>query len=108
MIGVVVDEVLRKMESATNEGIKAADDYIDADTGLLMCGQCHTKKQRKVTNCCHIHIFLSRTLLHINSGLCYNFHKCYVKLQSGNFPFCGCVHKTVTMRVQYERQGIDY
>ena len=49
MIGAVVDEVLRKMESATNEEIKAADDYIDTDTGLLMCGQCHTKKQKKVS-----------------------------------------------------------
>ena len=39
MIGVVVDEVLRKMESTTNEGIKAADDYMDTDTGLLMCGR---------------------------------------------------------------------
>jgi len=49
MIGVVVDEVLRKMESTTNEGIKAADDYMDTDTGLLMCGQCHTKKQKKIS-----------------------------------------------------------
>lgn len=47
MIGAVVDEVLRKMESTINEGMKAADDYIDDDTGLLMCGQCHTKKQKK-------------------------------------------------------------
>ena len=35
MIETVVDEVLRKMESITNEGIKAADDYTDAATGLL-------------------------------------------------------------------------
>ena len=49
MIGVVVDEVLKELEKATNEGIKAADDYINADTGLLMCGQCHTKKQKKLS-----------------------------------------------------------
>ncbi len=49
MIGAVVDEVLKKLEKATNEGIKAADDYIDDDTGLLMCGQCHTKKQKKIS-----------------------------------------------------------
>ena len=49
MIGVVVDEVLKELEKATNEGIKAADDYINADTGLLMCGQCHTKKQKKIS-----------------------------------------------------------
>ena len=49
MIETVVDEVLRKMESTTNEGIKAADDYMDTDTGLLMCGQCHTKKQKKIS-----------------------------------------------------------
>ena len=36
MIGVVVDEVLKKLEKTTNEGMKAADDYIDDDTGLLM------------------------------------------------------------------------
>ena len=48
MIGVVVDEVLRKMESTTNEGIKAADDYMDTDTGLLMCGQCHTKSRKNI------------------------------------------------------------
>lgn len=47
MIGAVVDEVLRKIESATDEGIKAADDYMDADTGLLICGECRTKKQKK-------------------------------------------------------------
>ena len=49
MIGVVVDEVLKELEKATNEGMKAADDYTDADTGLLMCGQCHTKKQKKIS-----------------------------------------------------------
>ena len=49
MIGAVVDEVLRKMESADNEGIKVADDYMDADTGLLICGECHTRKQKKIS-----------------------------------------------------------
>ena len=49
MIETVVDEVLRKMESITNEGIKAADDYTDADTGLLICGQCRTRKQKKIS-----------------------------------------------------------
>lgn len=49
MIGVVVDEVLKKLEKTTNEEIKAADDYTDDDTGLLMCGQCHTKKQKKIS-----------------------------------------------------------
>ena len=48
MIEVVVDEVLKELEKATNEGMKAADDYMDDDTGLLMCGQCHTKKQKKI------------------------------------------------------------
>ena len=49
MIETVVDEVLRKMEGTANEGIKAVDDYTDADTGLLICGQCHTKKQKKIS-----------------------------------------------------------
>lgn len=49
MIGAVVDEVLKKLEKTTNEEIKAADDYADDDTGLLMCGQCHTKKQKKIS-----------------------------------------------------------
>lgn len=49
MIETVVDEVLRKMEGTANEGIKAADDYTDADTGLLICGQCHTRKQKKIS-----------------------------------------------------------
>ena len=48
MIEVVVDEVLKKLEKNTNEGMKAADDYMDDDTRLLMCGQCHTKKQKKI------------------------------------------------------------
>lgn len=49
MIEVVVDEVLKKLEKTTNEEIKAADDYTDDDTELLMCGQCHTKKQKKIS-----------------------------------------------------------
>ena len=47
MIGAVVDEVLKEMENAKNEGMKAADDCMDTETGLLMCGKCHTKKQKK-------------------------------------------------------------
>lgn len=49
MIEVVIDEVLKKLEKPTNEEIKAVDDYTDDDTGLLMCGQCHTKKQKKIS-----------------------------------------------------------
>ena len=49
MIGAVVDEVLKEMENASNEGMKAADDYMDTETGLLMCGKCHTKKQKKIS-----------------------------------------------------------
>ena len=49
MIGAVVDEVLKEMENATNEGMKAADDCMDTETGLLMCGKCHTKKQKKIS-----------------------------------------------------------
>ena len=49
MIEVVVDEVLKKLEKTTNEEVKAVDDYTDDDTGLLMCGQCHTKKQKKIS-----------------------------------------------------------
>ena len=48
MSGAVVDDALRKMENAADMGIKAADDYMDNDTGLLMCGKCHTKKQKKI------------------------------------------------------------
>ena len=48
MSGAVVDEVLRKMENAADMGIKAADDYMDSDTGLLMCGKCRIKKQKKI------------------------------------------------------------
>ena len=49
MIEVVVDEVLKKLEKTRNEGMKADNDYTDDDTGLLMCGQCHTKKQKRVS-----------------------------------------------------------
>ena len=49
MIGAVVDEVLKEMENAANEGMKAADDCMDTETGLLMCGKCHTKKQKKIS-----------------------------------------------------------
>lgn len=48
MIDAVADEVIRGMENAADMNIKAADDYMDADTGLLMCGKCHTKKQKKI------------------------------------------------------------
>ena len=48
MIDAVVGEVIRGMENAVDMNIKAADDYMDADTGLLMCGKCHTKKQKKI------------------------------------------------------------
>lgn len=49
MIKAVVDEVPEEMENATKEGMKAADDYMDTETGLLMCGKCHTKKQKKIS-----------------------------------------------------------
>ncbi len=49
MIGAVVDEMLKEMENAANEGMKAADDYMDTETGLLVCGKCHTKKQKKIS-----------------------------------------------------------
>ena len=49
MIKAVVDEVLKEMENAANEGTKAADVYMDTETGLLMCGKCHTKKQKKIS-----------------------------------------------------------
>ncbi len=49
MIGAVVDKVLKEMENAKNEGMKASDDYMDTETGLLMCGKCHTKKQKKIS-----------------------------------------------------------
>lgn len=49
MIKAVVDEVPEEMENATKEGRKAADDYMDTETGLLKCGKCHTKKQKKIS-----------------------------------------------------------
>ncbi len=49
MIGAIVDEVLKEMGNATDEGMKAADDYMDTETGLLICGECHTKKQKKIS-----------------------------------------------------------
>ena len=49
MIGAVVDEVLKEIGNAANEGMKTADDYMDTETGLLMCGRCHTKKQKKIS-----------------------------------------------------------
>ena len=49
MIGAVVDKVLKEMENAANGGMKAADDYKDTETGLLMCGKCHTRKQKKIS-----------------------------------------------------------
>ena len=48
MIGSVVDEVLKEIGNAANEGMKTADDYMDTETGLLMCGRCHTKKQNSL------------------------------------------------------------
>ena len=48
MIDAVVDEVIRGMEAAADMNIKAADDYMDTDTGLLVCGKCHTNKQKKI------------------------------------------------------------
>lgn len=49
MIKAVVDKALKEIENAANEGMKAAGDYMDTETGLLMCGQCHTKKQKKLS-----------------------------------------------------------
>ena len=49
MIDAVVDEVLKEMENAAGEGIKASDDYMDTETGLLVCGKCHTRKQKKIS-----------------------------------------------------------
>ncbi len=49
MIDAVVDEVLKEMENAANEGMKTDDDYKDTETGLLMCGKCHTRKQKKIS-----------------------------------------------------------
>lgn len=49
MIDAVVDEVLKEMGNAANEGIMAADDYMDAETGLLVCGKCHTRKEKRIS-----------------------------------------------------------
>ena len=49
MIKAVADEVIKEMGNATNEGIKVADGYMDTETGLLMCGKCHAKKQKKIS-----------------------------------------------------------
>ena len=49
MIGAVVDAVVKKIENAADEGIKATDDYKDTETGLLMCGKCHTRKQKRIS-----------------------------------------------------------
>ena len=35
------------MENATNEGMKVADDYMDTETGLLMCGNAIQKSRKK-------------------------------------------------------------
>ena len=49
MIEAVVDEVMKNMENATYRGKKASDDYVNAETGLLMCGKCGTKKQKEIS-----------------------------------------------------------
>ena len=64
MIGAVVNEVLGEVEKAANEGINATNegmmkatdggisadcDYRDAETGLLVCGQCNTRKQTRLS-----------------------------------------------------------
>lgn len=49
MIDAVVDEVLKEMGDAANEGIRAADDYKDTETGLLICGKCHTRRQKRIS-----------------------------------------------------------
>ena len=48
MIGAVVDKVIRGMEKAAHMKVNATADYMDADTGLLMCGKCQPKKQKKI------------------------------------------------------------
>ena len=45
----VVNEALKEIENAADEGMKAAGDYMDTETGLLVCGQCHTRKQKKMS-----------------------------------------------------------
>ena len=71
MMEAVVDKVLKEVEKAANEGINATDegmkatdegitkatdegieadcDYKDAETGLLVCGQCHTRKEKRLS-----------------------------------------------------------
>lgn len=49
MISTIVDAVLKKTENAADRELKAADDYMDAKTGLLVCGKCHTRKQKRVS-----------------------------------------------------------
>jgi len=49
MIKAVADRVIKEMENATNEGMKANNDYMDTAAGLLMCGKCYTRKQKKVS-----------------------------------------------------------
>ena len=44
-IQAAVDDMLAEL---MQEGIAGSGDYIDADTGLLMCGKCRTKKQTVV------------------------------------------------------------
>ena len=44
-IQAAVDDMLAEL---MREGIAVSGDYIDADTGLLMCGKCRTKKQTVV------------------------------------------------------------
>ena len=49
MMKAVVNEALKEIKNTVYEGMKAVSDYMDADTGLLMCGKCHTRKQKKVS-----------------------------------------------------------
>lgn len=49
MMEAVIDKAVKEIENAANEGIKAADDYKDSETGLFVCGKCHTKKQKKIS-----------------------------------------------------------
>ncbi len=49
MIKDVVGGALTKIENAANERMEAAGDYMDTETGLLVCGKCHTRKQKKLS-----------------------------------------------------------
>jgi len=49
MIDAVVDAVLKKTENAAGKELRAADDYMDTGTGLLVCGKCHTRKQKRIS-----------------------------------------------------------